>query len=371
MSLRRTIAIAHKELRHIYRDRQILFITLLAPVFVLFLLANTFSLDTETMRIGVMDRDHSPASRRYIEALTAEGTVRVVCMCADYEEIDHLLVRGEAAAVIVIPPNFGASLAAQQPEILLAVIDSSDYFQGRGTYVDLAARTMAFAESQARMGTSPPIPPLQFSSRSLYNPTLKWLHSMVPGLMAAAFCFPAIAVALACTREIEQGSYESLLSTPMRMPEYILGKLLPYLGVGSLGAFFSWMLALLWFRVPFRGTLGSFIVLALAFLLSLMSLSILIGTASGNQRHAVIIIVLTFFIPTFFMSGLLRPLEADSPFAQVLKLILPAANYVTINRGVFLKGLGLDQLGREVTSLLRISGMALLASYLVARRKVA
>jgi ABC-type multidrug transport system permease subunit len=194
---------------------------------------------------------------------------------------------------------------------------------------------------------------------------------MVPGLMAAAFCFPAIAVALACTREIEHGSYESLLSTPMRMPEYLLGKLLPYLGVGSLGALLSWLLALLWFQVPFRGTLGSFTVLALVFLLSLMSLSILIGSASGNQRHAVIIIVLTFFIPTFFMSGLLQPLEAGSPSARVLKLILPAANYVTINRGVFLKGLGVDGLGREVGNLLRISGVALLASYLLARRKVA
>jgi ABC-2 type transport system permease protein len=143
MSIRRTIAIARKEFSHIYRDRQILFMTLLAPAFVLFLLANTFSVDTETVRIGVMDRDHSPTSRRYVEALTADSKVLVVRMCTDYRQIDDLLVSGGAVAVIVIPPNFGSSLAAQQPEPLLAVIDGSDYFQGRGTYADLAARTTA------------------------------------------------------------------------------------------------------------------------------------------------------------------------------------------------------------------------------------
>ena len=106
-------------------------------------------------------------------------------------------------------------------------------------------------------------------------------------------------------------------------------------------------------------------------MLSLMSLSVFIGSVSGNQRQAIIVIVLVFFVPTFFMSGLLRPLAPDSPAARVLRLVLPAANYVVINRAVFLKGLGLAALRTETLNLLRISGVALLASLVLARRKVA
>jgi ABC-type multidrug transport system permease subunit len=189
--------------------------------------------------------------------------------------------------------------------------------------------------------------------------------------MSAAFCFPAVAVAVACTREVEHGSYEGLLSTPLTVPEYLVGKLLPYLAVGSVGALLSWVLALVWFRVPFRGSLFSYLFLAAVFLLSLMSISILVGSMARNQRHVIIIIVLIYFIPTFFMSGLLTPLESGALSTRVLRLILPAANYVRINRALFLKGMAMSELVPEITSLLRISGVSLVASVVLARRKVA
>jgi ABC-type multidrug transport system permease subunit len=207
--------------------------------------------------------------------------------------------------------------------------------------------------------------------RSLYNPALKWVYSMVPALMAASFCFPAIAAALACTRERENGSYEGLLSSPVKVPEYVLGKLLPYLGVGTLGAALAWGVAILWFGVPFRGSILGYLLLALVFLLSLLSVSILIGNAAANQRQAIIAIVLVFFLPTFFMSGMIQPLEPGSTQTEVLKRVLPAANYVTINRGVFLKGMSPTELRPEITNLLRVCVVALTASLIVTRRKVA
>jgi hypothetical protein len=113
------------------------------------------------------------------------------------------------------------------------------------------------------------------------------------------------------------------------------------------------------------------VLLAAVFLLSLLSVSILIGTAAANQRQAIIAIVLVFFIPTFFMSGMIQPLEPGSTQTELLKRVLPAANYVTINRGVFLKGMSATELGPELANLLRVSVVALVASLLVTRRKVA
>ena len=371
MSIARTIAIAHKEIRHIRRDPRILFLTVVAPAFVLFLLGYTFAVDLQLIRIGVLDQDHSAEGRRYLATLTADTNIRIARYIHNYVEIEDLLVRAAADAVVVIPPGFGASLLTGNPLPLQLVQDGSDYYQSEQVYSEMAERTSRFGLNLARGGRTPLVPPLTLQTRALYNTTLKSAPAMVPALMAAAFCFPAIAVALACTREAEQGSYETLLSTPIRMPEYIAGKLIPYLVLGTLGALLAWALAVWWFRVPFRGTLWSYTLLADVFLLSLMSLSMLIGSIVVNQQQAIVIIVIVFFIPTFFLSGLAFPLESETTFTRVLELTLPAPNYVIINRGVFLKGLDAAELQVQTLNLLRISLAAIVASFVFTRREIA
>jgi len=370
MSFHGFLAIFRKEFRHIYRDPQTIFMTTIAPAFVLFLLAYTFSVDMDLVRIGVLDQDRSATSRRYISAMTADGDVILVRECHSYQDIHDLLQRGAALAVIVIPPGFGESVVAGTPKTLQLVLDGSDYHGIQGVHAALAQRTAGLSD-ELLGGIPNTVVPLVAQTRSLYNVTLRWLFAMVPGLMAAAFCLPAIAVALACTREIERGSYEGLLATPIGMAGYLLGKLLPYLIMGTVGALLSWVVALRWFRVPFRGNLLEYLALAAIFLMSIMSLSLLIGSAAANQRQAIIIVLLLFFVPTMFLSGLLRPLDADALSTRVLKAILPAANFVTINRAVFLKGLGLADLSREVWNLVRITGVALILGHVLSRKKIA
>ena len=370
MSLMRTLALVRKEIRHIWRDPQLLFMVLIAPAFVLFLLAYTFAADLELIRIGVMDHDHSPTSRRYLAALISDGEVQVVQWCESYDEIEALLRRGEVGLAVVIPPGFGAALTGGRAATVQLVLDGSDYFESLAYGNNVTQRTIAFGAAMAAATGGAPLP-VVVHTRALYNAPLKWIDAMIPGLMAAAFCFPAIAVALACTRETEQGSYEGLLSTPIRPAEYLLGKLLPYLVIGSVGTVLSWGLALGWFKVPFRGALSAYVLLTALFLLSLMSIAILIGATVSQQRHAIIIIVLIFFVPSFFLSGLLIPLEPGSPMERILTHTLPAANYVGMNRAIFLKGAGMGAVRLQVLNLLRISGVALLASLLLSRKKVA
>jgi ABC-2 type transport system permease protein len=372
ISFTRLLALIRKEARHIYRDPQVLFMAIIGPAFILFLLAYVFSFDSSEIRFGVMDLDHSAASRQIIADLTATDELILVRECVSYAEIERLLQRGDAGVVVVIPSNFGATVAAGRPASLQAILDASDYNESSLAYADLAARVQQIglalrAESSAAVASTS----LSVQTRILYNPTGKSVYAMVPGLMAAAFCFPAIAAALACTRETERGSYESLLSTPMGKAEYLLGKLLPYVGAGLLSALLTLALACFWFHVPLRGSVGAYLGLTLTFLLALMGVSITVGVAATSQRHTIIIIILMFFIPTFFMSGLLVPLDAGRPMAAIIKLVLPAANYVAANRAVFLKGVGLADLWVEIANMLRIFCLSLIASYLLARRKVA
>jgi len=370
MILSGAAAVARKEIRHIFRDKQILFMTVIAPSFVLFLLAYTFAADSQLMRIGVMDRDQSAVSRRLAAFTASDGFARIEGRPADYDEAEAMIRRAAVSAVLVIPHGFGESLVAGRPIPLQAVIDGSDPFLSASTYGDLSLRCAAFGTQMARDGISPAAATVEVTVRALYNPALKWIKAMVPGLMAASFIFPAIAVALACTRELERGSYEALLATPIRTYEYMLGKLLPYLVFGTVGTVGAYALARLWFKVPFRGQFTDFMLVTAVFMLSLMSLSLLVGTAAGNQRQAVIIIVMAFFIPTFFMSGLLTPLAPDTVMSRVVQLVLPAANYVPLNRAVFLKGVSASAGRDELVNMWRIAAVSLTATYALSRRHV-
>jgi ABC-2 type transport system permease protein len=370
MSPRRTLALVRKELRHIARDPQLLFMVLVAPTFVLFLLAYTFAADLETIRIGVMDNDHSPTSRAYVNALVSDGELRLVSTFVRYAETEASLQHGDVNVVVVIPPGWGEALAAGREATVQLIADGSDYHQSRNYVQNVRRRTQAFGATQAT-GVDAIQAPVEVRRRALYNAPLKWIDAMIPGLMAMAFSFPAIAAALACTRETEHGSYEGLLSTPIRPAEYLLGKLLPYWVIGTAGTLLSWALAYWWFRVPFLGALSDYVLLTAVFMLSLISISLLIGVTMANQRHAIVIVIFIFFIPSFFLSNLLLPLDTDSLMEQVLMSVLPATNYVDMSRALFLKGAGIHELRGYTLNLLRISGIALLASLLFSRRKVA
>lgn len=369
MALGRTLAIARKEIHHIFRDPQILFMVLGAPTFALFLLGYTFAADLQQIRIGVWDQDVSPASRDYLETITSDGELRVVAYCQSYGQIERLLKRGQVDLVVVIPNGFHTALVSRRSTAVQLVIDASYYHESQTYQQNLEKRTLAWS---AKWVTAPGgMVPLSVETRPLYNLTLSWVDALIPGLMAAAFCFPAIAVALAFTRETEQGTYEGLLSTPLRPLEYLLGKLVPYFVLGSIGTLFAWLLAYGWFRVPFRSTLGAYVVATGAFLGALLSMGTLIGVTALTQRVAIIIVVLTFFIPSFFLSGLLIPLEPGSMMEKILTRILPAANYVMMNRAIFLKGASIAALIPQMRNLIRISGVTLLLSLWLVRRKVA
>jgi ABC-2 type transport system permease protein len=369
MSLWRTWALIRKELRHIRRDYQILFMVLVAPAFVLFLLTYTFAADLEQIRIGVMDQDHSPSSRRYVHTLTSDDELLVMAYPTSYAEIEALLRRGRTGLVVVIPVGFHADLTAGRPTVVQFVLDGSNYHESDAYRRNVEQRTRAWAAMQGGAGASSAS--IMVHTRPLYNLPMSWIDGMTPGLMALAFTFPAIAVALACARETEQGSYEGLLSTPIRPIEYLLGKLVPYLVLGVLGTLLAWAVARWWFGVPFRGTIADFVLLASVFMLALMGLGILVGSVANSQRLTIIVIVLIFFIPSFFLSGLLIPLEAGSLTEQILIRALPAANYVDMNRSLFLKGAEIGALRAGLVNLLWIAGVSLLASLLLAKRRVA
>jgi ABC-2 type transport system permease protein len=363
MSIHRLLAIARKEFRHIVRDVRILFLVTIAPAFLLTTLSYVFAFDVDRVDIAVRDLDRTPLSREFIASLGADGDIVVVAHLQRAGEIEPLFAHGIVDLELVIPRGFADAALGGGPAEVQCVVDGADAITARQTVGLLESRVHAFAASLHTRRSDGAAGGLDVSGRAWYNASLKTLVSMVPGLLAVILCMPALALALALTREKEAGSLEALIATPVRGTEYLVGKLLAYGASGLVSAVLAWLVATLWFHVPFRGRFPAFLLLAADYVVASMGISLVVANFVRNQQTAMFLILMVFFVPSFFIAGLLLPV-ADEPIARAVAHALPTTHFITICRGVFLKGLGSAVLWRPASTLLGF-GIACLAISLV------
>ena len=373
MSTRRLLAIARKEFRHITRDMRTFFLVTLAPALLLVTLSYVFSFDVDRVTIAVYDLDRTPLSRKFLSSLTADGDIVVVAYMREDGDMEGLFTHDIANAVLIIPHGFADGVLGGDPVEVQCVVDGADAITAGQAVGLLDSRVSAFVVDlgplTGRGGRRGDHIALNVSSRAWYNETLKSLVSMVPGMMAVILCMPALALALALARERESGSYESLIATPVRGAEYLLGKLLAYESSGMVSVLLAWLIATLWFQVPFRGNLLDFVVLAGDYLVASMGVSLVVATFVHNQQTAMFLILMIFFVPSFFIAGLILPVSSD-PIAQAVAFVLPTTHFITISRGVFLKGLGPIALWKPSLTLLGSGTICLLISITLYKKKI-
>jgi ABC-2 type transport system permease protein len=373
MSIRRLIAVACKEFRHITRDARTFFLVTVAPTFLLVTLSYVFAFDVDRVDIAVRDLDGTPLSREFIASLTADGDIVVAAYAQQDAEIESLFAWSVVNAVLVVPHGFADAVLGGGPAQVQCIVDGADAIVASQSIGLLESRVDAFAANLrtrvAHTADSGFEVGLDVSSRAWYNETLKSLISMVPGMMAIILCMPSLALALALTREKETGSFENLIATPVRGIEYLLGKLLAYEISGLASVVLAWLTATLWFRVPFRGSLLAFMLLSANYLIASMGISLVIATFVRNQQTAMFLILMIFFVPSFFIAGLILPI-ADQPIARIMSYILPTTHFITISRAVFLKGLGPAALCKPALILLAVGVACLSASLALFSKKL-
>ena len=366
MSLRRTRAVIVKEFKHIRLDPGFLFLTVFSPAVLLTLLSYVFSFDVDKADLALWDQDRSPQSAEYIRALTADGDVSLVAQAASYDDILDLFRASRAATALVIPPGFGSALAAREQASVNLVIDGSDAGSALQVNSSIEQRTLSYI---SRLYGAPPAP-FDVRIRIWFNDNLRSQYSMVPGLMALVLILPGMAIALGVTREKESGTFESLATTPIRGREYILGKLVVYLIMGLIGGLLALAVAAFWFRVPFRGDPGLYVLLTADYLFAVMGFSMFVASFVASQRAVPAIILLTLFIPSFFLTGLLLPIDRSSFFSEALAFALPSTHFIVISRGVALKGVALPDLWPEALTLFMMGLLAITATIALFSKKV-
>ncbi len=372
MFISRTFAIFRKEVRHIVRDVRVLFLVTLAPAFLLLMLSYVFSLDYQHSKVAVLDWDKSAVSRDFIAQITADGDFTLKSYLSDYAGAEASLLAGDADLALIIPRGFGEDARAGRATQLQALVDGMNPLSARNAIAQLSARTSAFAAM--RLGQSGALITLAKTAdvhgRAWYNPAIKTLYSMVPGLLAVVMFMPAMAFTLALAREKETGSFEGLIATPVRGFEYLGGKLLAYTLAGMVGALVATLVAVFWFQVPFRGDLGTLLAMTALYFFATMSAGILIANFVTSQQTAMTIFLLAFFLPSFFISGLTQPINTTSLTSMLTSMPVPQTHFIAIARAIFLKGLGWDGLWEPALALVVLGSIMFTAGMLLFKKKV-
>ena len=370
MSLRRLWAIIHKEFRHVQRDRRLLFMVTVSPAIMLITFAYLFSSDTATSRLAVYDGDRSPQSRSLIQALATDKELILSVEASSPQELRSLIVANKVKLGLVIPPGTGDALVAGKSAEVQVLGDGADPINSARQMSRLSTRLTTWSLQPSTFNPPSTLgqpPPVVVRTLVWYNPDLRSANSQVPALLAIVLILPAMAVALAITREKELGSFEGLAATPVRASEYILGKLIPYVVYSLIGAAIAVLVALAWFRVPFRGSYVNLLAFTFIYLLATLGISVLLASFMSTQSTALRAILLLFLVPSFFLSGILLPNNADS---RLVSGSLPATHFVTISRGIFLKGLGWTSLGNELFILIAMGACSIALSIITFRKRV-
>jgi ABC-2 type transport system permease protein len=350
MSIRHIWAMTRKEFAHIFRDRGTLFLVLFTPTLVLVLMAYALTVDITHVPIAVVDYDRTQTSLAFIQRITAGQDLDVYNYASGMDEVTRLLMRGQVKAAVILAPGFARDLQQARGLSLQVIIDGTEPNSGNFAVQHISQRAEEFV-NQALAGQleAAGVPldslqPLDVRVQTWFNPDLKSRNALIPGLISMVLGFPALSVALTLAHEREHGTLEQLLATPIRRAELLLGKMVPYVGVGLLNVILIPILAMTWFRVSFNGSFPLYFGLSAIFLFAVLSMGMIVGVFMRTQAAALALSFLVIFFPGFFLTGIFFPLASMPQEVRMEAMLLPGTHYAIITRGVFLPGVGLNVL---------------------------
>ncbi len=359
-----------KEFRQLKRDKRMLPIVFIAPVFQLLLLGFAANLDPQNISLLICDLDRSPQSLELSQEIVASDYFIPVGTIYNLSEIAQEMERRKASATMIVPKGFGADLKAGRSPVIPYLVDGSD------------STTAAIATGYAgnivrRYGlkylNADSLPPLRVDvqSRIFFNPALVSRDFMIPGLLALVLMvITLVLTSLAVVKEKELGTMEQLIVTPLSTADIIYGKLIPFAMIGVLDILLIMAASRLIFGLEIAGSFLLLFAFSLLFLFNTLGLGLLVSTFSGNQQQAMMASVLFVMLPMIMLSGFVFPVENMPAAIRVLTYAMPMRYYLVIVRGIYLKGAGMSELWEEGLAMLILGILITVISLLRFRKRL-
>ncbi|WP_069649906.1 ABC transporter permease [Caloranaerobacter ferrireducens] len=365
MSLNRLLSIVKKEFIHIKRDKASLGIALVMPVMFMLIFGYAVNTEVDDISMAVYDQDKTQESRELIEKFAQSNYFKPNIYVNSIKDIERLIDSGDVKSAIVISAGFSKELKrGKSPQVQL-IIDGTDPTVARTALQSGLLISKIYSikiqqkNSKLRGMTAQILGGIDMRTRVWYNPNLETPKFTIPGLIGLIMQnITVMLTAFALVREKEKGTIEQLIVTPVKSWELILGKMIPYILIGSSEFLIALFFGSYWFNVPVRGNLLLLIALGFGFVICALAIGMLVSTVAKNQLQAMQMAFL-FLLPSVLLSGFVFPREAMPKIIQFIGYFIPLTYFLKILRGIILKGIGMDYLWREV-SILSAMGILLL-----------
>jgi ABC-2 type transport system permease protein len=354
LSFSRFLAVLVKEFIQMRRDRVTFAMMVALPIVQLLLFGYAINTDPRHLPTLVDIRDNGPLTRALMAGLNNSTYFEIRGAVSGEKQADAAFSAGRATFIIVVPGNFERDVVrGEKPSVLLAADASDPTATGGavGALNGIIEAALADSLPGALKHLAPQAPPYDIVVHKHFNPAGVTAFNIVPGLLAIIISMTMIMItAVAIVRETERGTMETLISTPVRPAEVMLGKILPYVLVGYVQTLVFLIIALVLFAVPFEGSGWAFLAGLNLFIVVNLALGFLFSTVARNQMQAM---QMSFFfiLPSVLLSGFMFPFAGMPGWAQAVGSVIPATHFVRIVRKVMLKGAGMGDIVPDMTAL--------------------
>jgi ABC-2 type transport system permease protein len=358
----RLLAIMLKELIQLKRDRLTFAMMVGIPIIQMALFGFAINGDPKRLPTAVIAHENTPYTRSLVRALENSGYFEVLHPAIDEHQAETMLAEGTVQFVVTVPAGFARALERGERPALLVEADATDptaTANAIGAVQQLASTALQhdLVGPLASLQQAPP--PFEWRIQRRYNPEGVTQYNIVPGLMGVILTMTMIMMtALAVTREVERGTMENLLATPVHAVEVMVGKIAPYIAIGYVQVGIILLAARYVFDVPFVGSVPLLLAGVLAFIAASLTVGITISSVAKSQMQAMQM-TFFFFLPSILLSGFMFPFRGMPQWAQAIGEVLPLTHFLRLIRGVLLKGNGPAEMWVHVWPLLVFTAVVL------------
>ncbi len=344
--MKQFISFIQKEFHHIFRDPRSLLLLLLMPVALMVIFGFAVTNEIKNNKLAILDLSKDATSQKLINRFSASPYFDLTLTVPENTNLEDIFQKNEAAIVMVIPAHFNKDLEAEHTARIQLLADGSDPNTANSLINYASAIIGDYQQELLNEGQRAyQIVPI---TRLLYNPELKSAFFFVPGVMGLILMLiSAMMTSVSIVKEKELGTMEVLLVSPLKPFMIVLAKAVPYLLIALVNVLTIIALSVWVLGLPVRGSFALLLLESTMFILSCLSLGLLISTAAQSQQVAMLISLLGLMLPTMMLSGFIFPIENMPMPLQVISNIVPAKWYIRTIKAIMLKGLGFSAVWKE------------------------
>ncbi len=335
-----------KEFYHIFRDKRSLFILFGMPIAQILLFGFAITNEINNVDIAILDHSKDAMTQEIINKISASNYFSINQLIEREKDIESVFKKGKIKAVLIFEKNFSEKIIKENNVTIQVIADATD----PNTANTISNYTNAILKKyQQELNNNIPLNyQIVSETRMVYNSELKSVFMFVPGVMTIILMLvSAMMTSISITREKELGTMEILLVSPLKPFQVIVGKVVPYIFLSIINAIVIIVLSIFIFNMPVQGSLLLLGIESVLFIITALSLGILISTISATQQTAMMISLMGLMLPVILLSGFIFPISSMPWPLQVISNIIPAKWFIIIIKGIMLKGVGLTFIWKE------------------------